>query len=229
MPATAIFDLDRTITRAPTWTRFLIFANRRRVTFWLYMPVLIAHGIAHKLGLASRDSVKVRSLTTLTWMRRADLRAVAEAFIAREVERGLFPGTVAAIEAHKARGDHLVIATASVDLIAEPLARALGFHQVIATLIDWSAGTDDPPPRLDGLNCYGAEKLRRINAHSFQKPVFAYSDHVSDLDMLLQADRAIAVNPSSGLRRAARDHAIAVVDFEKTDLSYLEEQGLHSE
>ncbi|MEQ9505780.1 MAG: HAD-IB family hydrolase [Hyphomonas sp.] len=229
MPATAIFDLDRTITRAPTWTRFLIFANRRRLRFWLYLPVLMAHGIAYKLGFASRDSVKVRSLTTLTWKSREELHAVADDFIAREVERGLLPGTVAAIRAHAARGDHLVIATASVDLIAEPLARALGFHQVIATLIDWSPAAEAPPPRLDGLNCYGAEKLRRINEHSFQKPVFAYSDHVSDLGMLLQADHAIAVNPSSGLRRAARDHAITVVDFETTDISYLAEQGLRSE
>ena len=225
MPGTAIFDLDRTITRAPTWTRFLIFANRHRLSFWLHLPVLMGHGIAYKLGLASRDSVKVRSLTTLAWQSRENLHAVAEAFIAREVERGLFPGTVAAIREHAERGDHLVIATASVDLIAEPLARALGFHQVIATLIDWSPDTESPPPRMDGLNCYGVEKLRRINEHRFQKPVFAYSDHVSDLGMLLQADHAIAVNPSHGLRRAAQDHVITVVDFENSNLSYLAEQG----
>lgn len=221
MPATAIFDLDRTITRQPTWTRFLIYTNQRRLTFWLYLPVLMAHGIAYKLGFASRDSVKVRSLTTLSWQSRDALQASAEAFIAREVERGLRPGAVAAIKAHTERGDHLVIATASVDLIAEPLARALGFHQVIATLIDWTDDADGRPPRLAGLNCYGAEKLRRINEHTFEKPVYAYSDHVSDLDMLLQAEHGVAVNPSSGLRQAARSHPIRVVDFETVDPSYL--------
>ncbi len=225
MAATAIFDLDRTITRQPTWTRFLIFANGRRLSFWLQLPVLMAHGIAHKLGFATRDSVKVRSLTTLTWKSREALLAAAEAFVAREVERGLFPGAVAAIKAHAARGDHLVIATASVDFIAQPLGRALGFHEVIATRIDWTPGSGLSPPRLAGLNCYGAEKLRRLREHGFPKPTYAYSDHVSDLDMLLQADHAIAVNPSAGLKRAARHHAVKVVDFERIDLRHLAEQG----
>ena len=58
MAGTAIFDLDRTITREPTWTRFLIFVNKRRPAFWLALPVLALHGLAHKLGLASRELVK---------------------------------------------------------------------------------------------------------------------------------------------------------------------------
>lgn len=225
MAGTAIFDLDRTITRQPTWTRFLIFVNKRRPSFWLALPVLALHGLAHKLGLASRDSVKVRALRSLTWLSRDDLGAAADAFIAREVETGLFPGAVAAIRWHAARGDHLVICTASVDLYAEKLARALGVQQVIATRLDWTAGALSPP-RLSGANCYGAEKLRRLAEFHFTGPTYAYSDHISDLGMLLQADHAIAVNPSSGLRRAAQTHPITVADFSSPDIRFLEAKGV---
>lgn len=225
MAGTAIFDLDRTITRAPTWTRFLIHVNKARPAFWLQLPVLALHGLIYKLGLASRDSVKVRALTTLTWLSREQLDAAAEAFIAREVETGLFPGAVAAIRWHAARGDHLVLATASVDLYAGKLAHALGFHQVIATRLDWSPDARRPPPRLTGANCYGAEKLRRLAEFTFTGPTFAYSDHISDLGMLLQADHAIAVNPSAGLRRAAQTHPITVADFASPDIQFLEAQG----
>jgi phosphatidylglycerophosphatase C len=225
MAGTAIFDLDRTITRQPTWTRFLIFVNKRRPAFWLALPILALHGLAHKLGLASRDSVKVRALRSLTWLSREDLGAAADAFIACEVETGLFPGAVAAIRWHAARGDHLVICTASVDLYAEKLARALGVQQVIATRLDWTAGAL-PPPRLSGANCYGAEKLRRLAEFNFTGPTYAYSDHISDLGMLLQADHAIAVNPSSGLRRAAQTHPITVADFSSPDIRFLEAKGI---
>ncbi|KCZ87932.1 HAD family hydrolase [Hyphomonas johnsonii] len=213
MPGTAIFDLDKTITRAPTWTRFVFFVNRARVPFLLRLPWLIGHGIAHKMGLASRDSVKAHSLRTLAWLDRDALEEAADTFIAREVAQGLHPGAVAAIKWHARRGDRLVIATAAVDLLADRLAAALGFDQVIATRLDWTTGGKVRPPRLAGLNCYGTEKLRRIDDCRFHGPVFAYSDHVSDLAMLAQADHGIAVNPSRGLRRAAPGHQVRVVDY----------------
>lgn len=225
MAGTAIFDLDRTITRQPTWTRFLFFVNKRRPAFWLALPVLALHGLAHKLGFASRDSVKVRALRSLTWLNREQLGSAADAFIAREVETGLFPGAVAAIRWHASQGHHLVICTASVDLYADKLARALGVHQVIATRLDWTAGPRHTPPRLSGANCYGAEKLRRLAEFNFTGPTYAYSDHISDLGMLLQADHAIAVNPSSGLRRAAQTHPITVADFTSPDFRFLETKG----
>jgi phosphatidylglycerophosphatase C len=213
MSGTAIFDLDRTLTRAPTWTRFVFFVNRARIPFVLRLPWLLGHGIAHKLGFASRDSIKAHSLLTLAWLDRDSLEKAADAFIAREVANGLYPGAVAAINWHAQRGDRLVIATAAVDLLADRLAAALGFDQVIATRLDWTSGGTVPAPRMSGANCYGTEKLRRIGEHTFPRPVFAYSDHVSDLGMLEQADHAIAVNPSRGLRRAAPEHKVRVVDY----------------
>lgn len=214
---TALFDLDRTVTRLATWTRFVIGANGARPTFLLQIPRLLGYAIGHPLGLAHRDAYKAHTLVTLGWMDRPTLEAKAEAFVARIVAGGLRPGAVAAIRAHKARGDRLVLVSASVDLIAEPLGRALGFDAVIATRLAWPPENGAGHATLAGANCYGAEKLRRIaelgQGRPLAGPVYAYSDHVSDLDMLLAADQGFAVNPSAGLRRAARGTAIRVVDF----------------
>jgi len=221
MPAIAIFDLDKTITRAPTWTRFLIFANRKRPVFLFHLVRILVQGASYKLGLASRDSVKVVSLRSLSHLSRDELEAAAAAFIEREVRSGLRPGAVEAIRWHAARGDRLIIATASVDLVADKLARALGFHEVIATRLDWSAEGEAPAPRLSGANCYGAEKLKRIEAHGIERASFAYSDHVSDLDMLLNSDHGIAVNPSSGLRKAAREMNLTIADLNLPEIGFL--------
>lgn len=226
MRASAIFDLDRTITRAPTWTRFLIFVNHKRPSFWFFLLRIMAHGAVHKLGLASRDSVKVVSLRTLTHLSRDQLQQAAAAFIAREVQSGLRPGAVEAIKWHAARGDRLIMATASVDLVADELAKALGFDDVIATKLDWSAPS---APRLSGKNCYGLEKMRRIEEFGISRSNFAYSDHVSDLPMLLASDLGVAVNPSSGLKQAAGKHGLIIADLNSADIGFLSDKVTLSE
>ena len=216
MAGTAIFDLDRTITRAPTWTWFLIHVNGRKPRFFGQLGLIVLRMIAYKLRLVPRTSIKAAGLRTLSGHSRAQLQAKADAFVAGVLANGLRPGAVSAIKAHKARGDRLVLVSAAVDVVAEPLARALGFDDVICTRLTWPA--DGSGPVLDGANCYGAEKHRRIAQlqaqNPFSHPTYAYSDHVSDLDLLTAADHGFAVNPSSRLRRVAKAHGLEVVDFE---------------
>lgn len=216
MAGTAIFDLDRTVTRAPTWTWFLLHVNGKKPLFWGRFALIILRMVAYKLRLVPRTSIKAAGIKTLKPHDRAGLQAKADAFVANILRTGLRPGAVAAINAHKTNGDRLVLVTAAVDVVADPLARALGFDQVISTRLTWPAGGSGPV--LDGANCYGAEKLRRIaqveTEQPFAHPTYAYSDHISDLELLLQADHAIAVNPSSALRRAALTHGFEIVDFD---------------
>ena len=221
MAGTALFDLDRTITRAPTWTWFLIHVNGRRPRFAGQFALIALRMIAYKLRLVPRTSIKAAGLRSLCGHSRAELQAKADTFVAGVLASGLRPGAEAAIKAHKARGDRLVLVTAAVDVVAEPLARALGFDDVICTRLIWPAGGRGPV--LDGENCYGAEKLRRIAdlqaERPFSQPTYAYSDHVSDLELLREADHGIAVNPSKRLRRAASEHGLEIVDFEAS-ISY---------
>lgn len=222
MQMIVIFDLDRTITRQPTWTRFLIFVNRGRATFWLLLLRILAQAVAYKLGLADRDSVKSVSLRALSHCSHEEAGKFADRFTLEEVRRGLRPGAVKAIEWHRLRGDRLVMATASVDLVAERMGAALGFDEVISTRLDWSDPDGRPVPRLAGLNCYGAEKLEEFARRGISRAGFAYSDHISDLDMLRMADHGVAVNPSHRLRKASADARLTIVDFNTPDISSLE-------
>lgn len=212
MAGTAIFDLDRTITRTPTWTAFLIRTNAARPSVWWRFPGIVARMVGYKLGLSTRDAVKSAGIRSFTGLTPAALTAAGRDFIARRIARGdLRPGAVAAIARHRARGDRLILITAAVDVVAEPLAADLGFDDVLCTRIGWS----DTGPHLSGRNCFGAEKLRLLDALGpLAPPVHAYSDHISDLDLLTRADHGVAVNPSTGLRRAAPALGIGIVDFD---------------
>lgn len=221
MPGTALFDMDRTLTRSGTWSRYLFSVNKARPFFYLRLPLLGIHAIAYKLGLASRQSVKEHGLKTLMWAKREDLERAADLFAETEVREGLRRQTLAILDQHRSVGDTLVMATAAADLVARPIAEKLGFQSVISTELEWSE-EGHLTGKLAGPNCYGLAKLDRIeaahNENHFQLPTTGYSDHISDLPFLQWVDIGVAVNPSRDLARVAHDAGLRVEDWDKEDM-----------
>ena len=218
MGGAAIFDLDRTLTKHGTWSRFISFANSGRPSFLLGTPLIAVQAVAYKIGLATRTSVKERSIALfLAHWPREHLEKAAEDFAEREVRTGLRPKARAIIEKHRAEGDVLTIVSAAADLVVSPIARRLGIHEIICTRLRWGKN-GRLCSRLDGPNCYGSEKLNRLRetwgkAHSY-RPVTAYSDHISDLRLLLWADRGVAVNPSRALTLAAKRNGLEIENWD---------------
>lgn len=221
MAGTAIFDMDRTLTRSGTWSRYMFSVNRGRPSFYLRLPFLLLHAIAYKLGLFSRQSVKEHGLKTLAWAKREDLEEAAYRFAEQEVQRGLRRQTQQILEQHRGRGDKLVMATAAAELVAKPIAKLLGMQVLICTELEWSPD-DRLTGKLAGPNCYGQAKLDLILAadeqHDFSAPTTGYSDHVSDLPFLKWVDEGVAVNPSRGLTRIAAKAGIRIEDWEVEDM-----------
>ncbi|WP_084399845.1 HAD family hydrolase [Henriciella aquimarina] len=217
MAGTAIFDLDRTLTRKPTWMRFVFRFNRHRPLFWAQAPWLAVCAGAHKLGLIDRTGIKNRFLATLGWADRDRVETAGRAFAEREAETGLRAGVKALIERHREDGDRLYLATAASDFIATPLSDMLGLDGVICTQTDWPEDRKRGP-RVAGRNCYGPEKARRVNEAledaQVSRPMTVYSDHVSDLQLLLLADTGVAANPSAKLHRQARQHGLVIMNLD---------------
>jgi HAD superfamily hydrolase (TIGR01490 family) len=216
-PVAAVFDLDKTVTKRPTYVPFLLSVARREPSKLLYAGPIVLAGLAYKIGLISRGRVKEFMLRAIVGRAsRAEVAAHAEAFVAECLDRGLRPGARRALAEHRARGDNLILATASFDFYVERLGRQLGFDAVIATRAAWDQD-GRLLGRIDGENCYGAEKLRRLEEAlpdlRGRYRVVAYSDSHADLPLLLWADTGVAVNPSRRLRRHARSGGLDVVDW----------------
>lgn len=215
MTRVAIFDLDKTLTRCGCFLPFVLFVARRKPSRWLAAPRLLAAGAALGLRLADRDAVKL-----LIWRKvlkgvaREEAEALGEAFAREWAATALRPKTRAVLERHVGDGNALMLATAAMDIVAEPFGRALGFEHVVATRTAWTA-EGRVADRFDGLNCYGEEKLRRVQAAMppGAEAIAAYSDHVTDLPLLAWATRGVAVNPHPPLAAAAATHDIEVQDW----------------
>ena len=219
-PVAAVFDLDKTVTKRATYIPFLLSVACRKPLTLLYAVPIVFAALAYKLGLISRGRVKEIMLrAVLGQATRAEVAAYAEAFVAACIGRGLRPGARRAIAEHRSRGHNLILATASFDFYVERLGRQLGFDEVIATRSAWDEG-GRLLGRIDGENCYGAEKLRRLEEAlpdlRTSHRVVAYSDSHVDLPLLQWAETGVAVNPSPRLRRLARSGGLDVVDWNES-------------
>jgi phosphatidylglycerophosphatase C len=213
---TAIFDLDRTLTLRGCFTPFALYAAKKHPRRFISLPSILLAASANSLGFYQRDDLKL-----LIWRKviggldRAQIEALGTEFGENWARKELRPETKAVLKRHQEAGDRLVLATAAMDVVAEPFGRLLGFNEIISTRTSWTAD-GYVSGAFEGKNCSGEEKLRRVrNALRDIDPrrATAYSDHISDLPLLLWVANGVAVNPHKPLRDAAGRHGLRIEDW----------------
>jgi HAD superfamily hydrolase (TIGR01490 family) len=218
----AVYDMDRTVTRQPTYTYFLLHCATRREPWRLvFVPFVVLSMLAYLVRLIDRAKLKEinHHLLLGRHIHPRDLKPLVESFADRQVETNIRPGARAALARDKQAGRRLVLATASYRLYADAIAERLGFDDVIGT--GSIIGLDERVhAKIAGDNCYGPAKLRMISdwveksglkgAHGH---VRFYSDHVSDQPAFEWADEPVAVNPHGKLRKLAEQRGWAIEDW----------------
>jgi len=218
----AIYDMDRTVTKRPTYTPFLLHCALRRTPWRLFgLPLVLLSMLAYGARLIDRAKLKEINHNLLLGARihPKELEPLVGSFADRQVETNIRPGALRAIARDKEQGRRLVLATASYRLYADAIAKRLGFDDVIGT--GSVIGLDDRVhAKIAGENCYGPAKLRMIaawveesglkDAHGH---VRFYSDHVSDRPAFEWADEPVAVNPHGRLLRLAQQRGWAVENW----------------
>jgi phosphatidylglycerophosphatase C len=212
----AIFDLDGTLTRHDTLAPYVLgFLWRRRVWRFPALSLVLPALFGYALGRLDRGGLKSAFIrAALGGCSREALDSWTAVFIDDLLAQGLFPSGRAAIAAHARAGDHLVLLTASPDLYAPAIARALGFREVICTGVRWDG------ERLRGTlitpNRRGEEKARCLEALRARHPgieAVAYGNAASDLPHLKLVERGVLVNASAAARREAVREGITCADW----------------
>ncbi|MDT0575319.1 HAD-IB family hydrolase [Croceicoccus sp. F390] len=220
-PPLSIFDLDRTLTRKPTYTAFMLFAARRLAPWRLFLaPVVVAGMLAYLAGLIDRRRVKEWEQRFLIGAKvpRSAVVPIAEAFADRIASSGTFPAAVQRIAQERAEGRRIVLASAANRFYLDAIAARLGIDDIVATRSRWE--DDMLLARIDGDNCYGTAKrdmmTRFLRDHQIKRSkthVRFFSDHLSDLPSFEWADECLAVNPSKPLRKLAQQRGWAILDW----------------
>jgi phosphatidylglycerophosphatase C len=214
-PCVALFDLDGTLTWRDTLLPFLagylIRHPQHLWALWRLLPMLAAY-----VAQRDRGALKSRAIRmVMGGASRASVDAWAEVFVDSLQSRHMLrPAALAALGAHRASGDHLVLMSASPDLYVPRIGRLLGFERTLCTEVLWRGD------RLDGHlktpNRYGEEKLRCLAWLRTQYPavrIVAYGNSASDLIHMREADGAILVNGNAAARRHAAGSGIATAEW----------------
>lgn len=203
----AVYDMDKTITRRPSWMSWLIFfAMKARPWRLLLLPFLIIPFGFYLFGFLDRRVLK-EWMQCLLMGRRVDAETVArvaESFARHFGKRAERQDALRQIEADRAAGRRLVMATASSAYYAEALGARWGFDEVIGTRNVWQGNMITH--RIAGENCYDINKLEMVVTRLGERPskVIFYTDHVSDMPCLMWADEPVIISPSSALEQEGK-------------------------
>lgn len=221
MKPLSIFDMDKTITRAATFGPFLIYAVPRYAPWRIvFAPLVLLTSLGFLLGLVSRGRLKEMNLSLMLGARidPAKLDRISGGFAGQTLSRNCLAGALARVEAERAAGRRVVLATASYAFYVRQIATLIGVEDVIATRTTDAGGATSP--KINGENCYADAKLRmvqdwladqkidRTDAH-----IRFFSDHVSDAPCMDWADEGFATNAHAPLRALAVKKGWQILDW----------------
>jgi HAD superfamily hydrolase (TIGR01490 family) len=209
------FDVDHTLTRRSSGTRFIVLAMRRRLLPLRLLFVMPWYSMTYKLGVF-RLRAYDDGFPYLRGIPRAALEGVARESFETRLKGDLFEGAVALVKERHAQGRRVILATSSIDFIVSPLAEYLGVRDVIATSLEFDDGACTG--RVAGLPMFRREKKERVLEFLAAEGVAPkdcsfYSDSIYDLPLLEQVGRPVAVNPDFRLRKIARERGWTVIDL----------------
>ncbi len=207
----AIYDLDKTLVRRATFTPFLAFAARKLAPWRLVLlPVWVLIMLGYRAGLYGRTGLKTAGMKLMLGKQTLSrLEDVGEKFAEHHLNTaGWIDPVITMVEADRAAGTRLVVATAAFEFYAKAFARRLGIEHVIATQWDGE--------RIPGGNCYGETKRARV-AESLGGDLSGHqirfvSDSFADAPLLLEAEEPFFVTASERKRARAEALGWSVID-----------------
>lgn len=150
--------------------------------------------------------------------REASLVAQAQ-FMQQVIAPQLTPQALALVDLHQRAGDRLALVTATNEFVASPIARALGFEDILAVQLErgpdgWFTG------HIEGTPTFREGKVQRVQAWLEQQGVSRdeatvtfYSDSMNDLPLLEWSDEPVATNPDERLRGIAQARGWRILDL----------------
>ena len=188
-----LFDFDGTLSARDTNMEFGRYCFRHSLRPWLFLPLMGACMISRAFNPAG------------VWWRQNMRRFINSDLVNRfsddfikQHKRERFGWAADKVADERARGNMVVLISASPNYLIPKLVRDMKFDAVICSQMDSAR------PWKYKTFCWGKNKVVLMDdwarAHKFIPHVVrAYSDSKSDLPMMEIADQQIWINPKTGL------------------------------
>jgi HAD superfamily hydrolase (TIGR01490 family) len=216
MNGVAFYDLDGTLVSSNVIHQYAWFARHHPNGPWRNARLLLSFPL-FGVELVSRRLFNHVFYWQYRGMDRGWLQERADAMARELLQPALFRGAPDLVARDRADGCTTVLLTGSLDFAVAPLARHLGIDRVVANRLAF----DDrgiATGRLLAPVLAGEEKAAQIRLLLAEYNVSsalarAYSDSISDLAMLESVGQPAAANPTTSLRKAARERGWPILDL----------------
>ncbi|WP_104025738.1 HAD family hydrolase [Vibrio hyugaensis] len=190
-PSLALFDFDGTITDEDMFSAFLHYAvsGPRK---WVGNIVILPFYALYKADVIPAKRMRpIASFIAFAGRRTQEVEALGSQFAKEVITKHIRPEAQAKLEWHQARGDTIVVVSASLNAYLSPWCETQGYQLLCSEIIGDSK-------RINGLYLSGdcslerkVERVQRAFDFSQYKTIYAYGDTHEDIPMLKLADHAM--------------------------------------
>ncbi|QCB27613.1 HAD family hydrolase [Corynebacterium endometrii] len=218
--AAAFFDVDNTLIQGSSLVDFAYgLARRRYLRFGEIAPVAwkqLKYRVSGKEIAGDVHRGRNQALEFIKGRDVAELVALCEEIVDHSMLDKAYPGTKELAQAHLDAGQQVWLVTATPVLLAQILAKRLGFTGALGTVAEVKDGRFTG--RLVGDILHGPGKKHAVAALATLEGLdlsrcTAYSDSANDIPLLSMVGSAVAVNPDRRLREIAADEGWLVHDY----------------
>jgi len=213
----AIFDLDNTLLSTDSdhaWGEFLL--EQGAVDPLAYREANDRFLADYQAGTLDIQAFLDVALRPLAEHSPEQLAAWHQQFMASKIEPHILVKGEELVARHRARGDTLLMITATNRFITGPIAERLGIDELIAVEPEMVDGRYTG--RSTGIPSYREGKVQRLEEWLADKELtlddsWFYSDSHNDLALLEQVDHPVAVDPDPSLREVAEARGWKIISL----------------
>jgi len=147
-----------------------------------------------------------------------EIEEITGVFFKEVLYKFIFPEIIDIINEHKAKDREVIIVSNGADILVKKIADYLNIKNYISTRLEITNGKFTG--KILGDIVYGKNKVKVTNEFIKKNNLdlynsYAYTDHISDLDLLLMVFNPCAVNPDNLLFEEAKKRNWPVLMFNK--------------
>ena len=214
----AIFDLDNTILNGDSdysWIKFLIdigYVNKQE-----YEKKNQYFYDKYYEGNLDYDEWAEFALSTIKGKKPEEIEDLLSEFLSSVIEPMINIYALRLLHKHHHKDDVMLLASATNSVIVNPIAKRLGFENIVATEVEiidgvYSGKVRDIPALGEGKLQKVREWMSTSNIYDFKNTTF-YSDSINDFPLLSVVKNPVAVNPDDKLREECQKRAWEIIDL----------------
>jgi phosphatidylglycerophosphatase C len=186
----AAFDFDHTLTDRDSLLPFLFYVQGLSKSCY-YLTILGPACIGFLTGHLSRQGVKEKILSRFIGGKLfSDVQTLGKSYADNQLDRYLNPKAMECLAWHQSQGHRCLLISASLEFYLKPWGKRHGFEEVLASKLEVTS-SGHVTGRLEGYNCWGVEKERRLLDYlgpKDQYTLYVYGDSRGDQEILALAD-----------------------------------------